>query len=104
MSAYTSISLLLKPLASQNRGAFVGALSSSLTQYPVPPELKTVLDQGQLVDPYTKLIPDMLEYAQGLEAYPVPERMEPDEAAGVFEIWMKDRALHSGMSIMIRQL
>jgi small subunit ribosomal protein S29 len=35
-------------------------------------------------------------YAKGLKKLEVPERLSIGEAAGVFEVWMKDRALHSG--------
>ncbi|KAI5124226.1 hypothetical protein M0805_005076 [Coniferiporia weirii] len=77
------------------RGAVVGALSSSLTQYPLGPELQKELVRDHPVDPYTKMVPGMVEYAQGLKPLRVPEKLEYDEAAALFEIWVKDRALHS---------
>ncbi|EJD07363.1 uncharacterized protein FOMMEDRAFT_16060 [Fomitiporia mediterranea MF3/22] len=78
-----------------NRGAVLGAVSQSLTQYPFTPELQTALERDKSIDPYTKLIPGMVEYAQGLKALRVPDKLEYAEAAAMFEIWMKDRALHS---------
>ena len=76
------------------RGAVVGALAPSLSQYPIPPELKQAL-QLESPSPYTKLNPGMLEYAQGLEAMQVPESLEYSEATSIFEIWARDRALHT---------
>ena len=38
----------------------------------------------------------MQEYAKGLRNMPVPERMSVEEAAALFEVWLKDRALYGG--------
>jgi len=35
---------------------------------------------------------------EGLQKLEVPERLSVSEAAGMFEVWMKDRGLHSGES------
>ncbi|KAL5531482.1 hypothetical protein ACEPAG_4359 [Sanghuangporus baumii] len=78
-----------------NRGAVLGAISSTITQYPLGPELKQALSLGEHLNPYTKLRKGLLEYAQGLEPLHVPDKLEYDEAVAIFEIWKKDRALHS---------
>ncbi|OCB85489.1 hypothetical protein A7U60_g7499 [Sanghuangporus baumii] len=78
-----------------NRGAVLGAISSSITQYPLGPELKQALSLDEHLNPYTKLRKGLLEYTQGLEPLRVPDKLEYDEAIAMFEIWKKDRALHS---------
>ncbi|KAL5492220.1 hypothetical protein ACEPAI_3667 [Sanghuangporus weigelae] len=78
-----------------NRGAVLGAISSTITQYPLGPELKQALSLGEHLNPYTKLRKGLLEYTQGLEPLHVPDKLEYDEAVAMFEIWKKDRALHS---------
>ncbi|KAH8105549.1 mitochondrial ribosomal death-associated protein 3-domain-containing protein [Phellopilus nigrolimitatus] len=84
------------------RGAVIGALSSSLSQYPITRELQQALqrsaedsERGQISDPYTKVIAGMVEYSQGLSPFEVPGKLEYAEAAALFEIWMRDKALHS---------
>ncbi|KAL5513011.1 hypothetical protein ACEPAH_3409 [Sanghuangporus vaninii] len=78
-----------------NRGVVLGAISSSITQYPLGPELKQALSLDEHLNPYTKLRKGLLEYTQGLEPLRVPDKLEYDEAIAMFEIWKKDRALHS---------
>jgi len=37
----------------------------------------------------------MKEYTVGLRSLPVPSQLSIPEAASLFEVWMKDKALHS---------
>lgn len=46
--------------------------------------------------PYVARSKELAEYAQGLRNFPVPAQLSVDEAASLFELWMKDNALHSG--------
>lgn len=80
-------------------GAFVGAPTMSDTQFPVPNELrKTLQVDPRPLNAYTKLVPEFLEYSNGLQSVPVPEKLTVTEAAAMFEIWGKDGALHSRTS------
>lgn len=67
----------------------------SLTQFPLPVEFHKGINPDLVVDPYTKMRQSLLQYAQGLRSIPVPERLELNEAAAMFELWMKDGALHT---------
>ncbi|THH10743.1 hypothetical protein EW145_g1103 [Phellinidium pouzarii] len=78
-----------------SRGAVLGALSPTLTNYPLPPELQKVITPDNLPNPYTKLVPGLVEYSQGLETFPVPEKLDYNEAAALFEIWKKDSSFHT---------
>lgn len=80
----------------KNRGAVLGAISSSISQYPLVPELKQALMRDEQLHPYAKLRKGLVEYTQGLEPLRVPDKLEYDEAVAMFEIWNTDRALHSG--------
>ena len=79
----------------QKRGAFIGAVAPSLTHFPIPLELKRQLSPEESSSPYTKTLPGMIEYAKGLKSFKVPEKLEYTEASAIFELWMKDGALHS---------
>jgi len=76
------------------RGAVVGALSASNTTFNTPIELQESLklDNGT-VGPYTKRSPVLMSYAEGLMKIPVPEALSEPEAASLFDVWMKDRAI-----------
>lgn len=45
---------------------------------------------------YTNRSPEIEEFVRGIKSFPVPRRITIDEAASMFEIWMQDKALHSG--------
>ncbi|KAF7973891.1 hypothetical protein HWV62_14026 [Athelia sp. TMB] len=86
------------------RGAILGATSTTNTTFPLPLELAEALSSREAASPlplpasayaYTPRSNPMKAYARGLKALPVPARLTPEEAAGVFEVWMKDRGLHS---------
>ncbi|EMD39027.1 hypothetical protein CERSUDRAFT_104297 [Gelatoporia subvermispora B] len=78
-------------------GAFYGAASTSHTYFKMPLELSEALStpfEGPS-GPYEKRHPEFIEYAKGLRNFPVPAQMQVKEASALFEIWAKDRALHS---------
>ncbi|EPQ56717.1 hypothetical protein GLOTRDRAFT_138372 [Gloeophyllum trabeum ATCC 11539] len=77
------------------RGAVLGALSTADTTYRTPLELRKALGlpDEQPTSPYVKMNETKMEYAKGLQALPVPEKLQLDEAAAVFEVWAKDKAV-----------
>lgn len=80
------------------RGAVFGAESTSNTAFQMPLELSEALGIPPLrpAGPYVARSKELAEYAQGLRNFPVPAQLSVDEAASLFELWMKDNALHSG--------
>lgn len=91
---------ILVLLLLQAKGAFLGALSASSTTYPISLELRDALDlpsPGAPPSPYDKARSRVFkEYTKGLHAVRVPEQLSIPEAAAVFEIWMKEKALVPG--------
>ncbi|KAG1804613.1 mitochondrial ribosomal death-associated protein 3-domain-containing protein [Suillus variegatus] len=79
------------------RGAVFGALSMGNTTFPLPLELREALslEHDRPYGPYVKRQPELVEYAHGLERLAVPGSLSVPEAASVFEVWMKDRAVPS---------
>jgi small subunit ribosomal protein S29 len=79
------------------RGAVFGAISTTHNSFPIPLELRETLNLSHPIpnSPYFKRSAVMQAYAKGLQKLEVPPHMSVTEAAGMFEIWMKDRALHS---------
>ncbi|KLO11620.1 hypothetical protein SCHPADRAFT_876656 [Schizopora paradoxa] len=99
-SFHLSVPRLLLEYASGKRsfklGAFVGAPTMNDTQFPLPDELrKTIQVESRPLKAYSKLVPEFLEYSDGLQSVPIPEKLTVTEAAAMFEIWGKDGALHS---------
>jgi small subunit ribosomal protein S29 len=81
----------------QARGAVIGATTASDPLFKAPPELRQALGlDDQPPDPYTKMSSALKEYTAGLRSITVPDKLSVVEAAALFEVWMKDRALHSG--------
>lgn len=68
------------------------------TQFPLPLELREALQLSSdpPASPYVKRSSDLVHYSQGLKPYAVPEKLELAEAAAIFEMWMNDKALHTG--------
>ena len=64
----------------------------------MPVELREALGLPEIrpAGPYTKRSPDIVEFARGIKSFPVPSRISVGEAASLFELWMQDKALHSG--------
>ncbi|KIM88314.1 hypothetical protein PILCRDRAFT_814211 [Piloderma croceum F 1598] len=80
-----------------SRGAFLGAISTSHTSFPISLELREALDLPHLVprSPYLKRSAVLQAYANGLRKLEMPERLSVSEAAGMFELWTNARGLHS---------
>ncbi|KAI0796114.1 mitochondrial ribosomal death-associated protein 3-domain-containing protein [Abortiporus biennis] len=78
------------------RGAVFGALSGSTHVFRLTVELGNELAKvsEKTTDPYVRQVPELVEYAKGLQNLPVPQ-LSLNEAASIFEIWAKDRALYS---------
>ena len=64
----------------------------------MPVELREALGLPEMrpAGPYTKRSPEIVEFARGIKSFPVPPRISIGEAASLFEVWMQDKALHSG--------
>ncbi|OBZ66880.1 28S ribosomal protein S29, mitochondrial [Grifola frondosa] len=79
------------------RGAVVGALSTSDTQFRLPLELREALGlpEFRFAGPYVHRNRAFVEYAKGLRNFPVPDQLSVNEAASVYEVWQQDKALHS---------
>ncbi|KAH9967455.1 mitochondrial ribosomal death-associated protein 3-domain-containing protein, partial [Russula dissimulans] len=79
------------------RGAVVGALSLSDKTYGLPQELRHALGlQPQLrPSPYLKVSPEILTFTRGVQIVKVPEKLNVNEAASLFEVWNKNKSLHT---------
>lgn len=81
----------------QARGAVLGALSTANTTFSAPIELRESLKLSRgTAGSYTKRTPELVSYAEGLTNIPVPESLRVSEAASLFDVWMKDRAISRG--------
>ncbi|THG98281.1 hypothetical protein EW026_g3884 [Hermanssonia centrifuga] len=71
------------------RGAVLGALSTTHTIFQLPLELREALGipYDRPSGPYVRRKPEMVEYAKGLKNIPVPAQMQVDEAASLYEVW-----------------
>jgi len=97
-SYHLSMPRLLLDYASSKKsfakGAFVGAISHANTEYQTPLELQEALDLSLGPNsPYIKRSPELVSYAAGLTKIQVPDQLNLKEAASLFEVWMKDKAL-----------
>lgn len=83
----------------QARGIVVGATSMSETRFHPAIELTEALGLkfARPSSPYVKRTPEFVDYAQGLRNFPVPEKLSIEEAATIFDMWMKDNALSIGV-------
>jgi len=76
------------------RGAVLGAISTSHTTFQTPIELKESLSLScGPISPYVERSPELVAYARGLTRISVPENLNVKEAASLFDVWMKDKAL-----------
>ncbi|KAI0718085.1 mitochondrial ribosomal death-associated protein 3-domain-containing protein [Cerioporus squamosus] len=78
------------------RGAVLGALSMQNTTFRPPLELVEALglQPAQPSGPYVPREKELVEYAQGLKNFPVPDQLTVDEAASIFDVWQSAKALH----------
>jgi len=79
------------------RGAVLGAIKASDPNFTLPLELREtlLLPHDRPTGPYAKCSRHMVEYTKGLKTLTVPAQLSVNEAASLFEVWMKDKALHS---------
>jgi hypothetical protein len=81
----------------QARGAVIGALSASNTTFSTPIELRESLKVGNgTANSYIKRSPVLVSYTEGLTKITVPEALSEREAASLFDVWMKDKAISRG--------
>jgi len=81
----------------QARGAVLGAISATNTTFSAPIELQESLKLScGTVSPYINCSPELASYAEGLTNIPVPESLGVEEAASLFDVWMKDKAISHG--------
>lgn len=85
----------------QARGAFVGAISSTSNTYALTPEVRYALgfQQDLQPSPYIKVPEEVKVYTKGIKPLEVPEKLSVSEAAALFEVWMKNKTLHTSKSI-----
>ncbi|KAF8194975.1 mitochondrial ribosomal death-associated protein 3-domain-containing protein [Pholiota molesta] len=104
-SYHLSVPRMLLEFASGKRsfqkGAVLGAISASRTSHPTPVELRDALDLHNedypISSPYDKRNKTLLQYAEGLRAMEVPEKLTLAEAIGVFEIWKGKQVFGRGL-------
>ncbi|KDQ13080.1 hypothetical protein BOTBODRAFT_133998 [Botryobasidium botryosum FD-172 SS1] len=79
------------------RGAVLGALSTADTTFRIPLPLTEALQltPDRPVSAYEKRSADLALYSKGLRPIPIPERLEVNEAASLFEVWNENKALHT---------
>ena len=75
----------------------MGAITASETRYALPLELRDTLGLGyhHAMSPYNRRSEELLAYADGLKALPVPDKLTVAEASSLFEIWKDDMAINS---------
>jgi len=84
-------------ISTQARGAVLGALSTANTTFSAPIELQESLKLSDgTASPYIKRSSELISYAEGLTNIPVPESLGVSEAAALFDIWTKDKAISCG--------
>jgi hypothetical protein len=84
----------------------LGAVSRTNAQFPVPLELREALrlSEERPTNARVTRAATFRDYASGLRSLPVPAQLSLDEAAALFEVWMKDRALYGGAcGVCVRQ-
>lgn len=75
----------------------MGALSTANTTFGAPIELRESLKlEVGTASPYVKRSSVLVSYAEGLTKIAVPESLAMPEAACLFDVWMKDRAIPRG--------
>jgi small subunit ribosomal protein S29 len=79
------------------RGAFIGALSLSDKTYGLSQELRYALGLQPWLRPstYVKVAPEITSFTRGLQIVEVPEKLNVNEAASLFEVWNKNKSFHT---------
>jgi hypothetical protein len=78
----------------------LNAISLSPTSFRTPIELQEGLQLDLahglgIPGPYDKRSADLQFYTNGLKTYRVPDQLTTKEAAGIFQAWMNEEALHT---------
>lgn len=68
--------------------------------FQTPLELKEALGLHDNVPagPYARRQAELIDYAKGLQNIAIPAQLKVSEAASLYEVWHKDRALNERMS------
>ena len=53
------------------------------------------------MSPYNRRSEELLAYADGLKALPVPDKLTVAEASSLFEIWKDDMAINSSECVWV---
>ena len=79
------------------RGAVVGALSLSDKTYGLSQELRHALGLQPSLrpSPYLKVSPEIATFTRGIQIVKVPEKLNVNEAASLFEVWNKNKSFHT---------
>ncbi len=79
------------------RGAVVGALSLSDKTYGLSEELRYALGLQPWLrpSPYLKVAPEITTFTRGVQLVNVPEKLNVNEAASLFEVWNKNKSSHT---------
>jgi small subunit ribosomal protein S29 len=79
------------------RGAVIGALSLSDKTYGPSQELRHALGLQPWLQPspYLKVAPEIRSFTRGIQIIKVPEKLNVNEAASLFEVWNKNKSLHT---------
>jgi small subunit ribosomal protein S29 len=79
------------------RGAVVGALSLSDKTYGLSQELRYALGLQPWLrpSPYLKAAPEITTFTRGIQLVNVPEKLNVNEAASLFEVWNKNKSIHA---------
>ena len=84
-------------LKKKARGAFIGALSLSDKTYSPSQELRYALGLQPWLrpSPYVKVAPEITSLTRGIQVMKVPEKLNVNEAASLFEVWNKNKSFHT---------
>jgi len=79
------------------RGAVVGALSLSDKTYGLSQELRYALGLQPWLQPspYLKVAPEITAFTKGIQLVNVPEKLNVNEAASLFDLWNKNKSFHT---------
>jgi small subunit ribosomal protein S29 len=84
-------------LKKKARGAVVGALSLSDQTYGLSQELRHALGLQPWLrpSPHLKVAPEITAFTKGIQHVNVPEKLNVNEAASLFEVWNKNKSFHT---------
>jgi small subunit ribosomal protein S29 len=76
-------------------------LSLSDKTYGLSQELRYALGLQPWLQPspYLKVAPEITTFTRGIQILKVPEKLNVNEAASLFEIWSKNKSLHTRESM-----